>query len=39
MARSPQLTFLLDKIGKEQAENDHANKVVPILKVRILHTW
>jgi hypothetical protein len=27
---------LPDKIGKEQAENDYANKVVPILKVRAL---
>ncbi|KAH9083935.1 SET domain-containing protein [Lactarius deliciosus] len=27
-------TAVLDKIGKEQAENDYANKVVPILKSR-----
>ncbi|KAF8264796.1 SET domain-containing protein [Lactarius quietus] len=28
-------TAILDKIGKEQAENDYANKVVPILKSRM----
>jgi SET domain-containing protein 6 len=28
-------TAVLDKIGKEQAENDYANKVVPILKIRM----
>jgi N-lysine methyltransferase SETD6 len=26
----------VDKIGKEQAENDYANKVVPLLQVRAL---
>lgn len=34
----PQVEVLSDKIGKEQAENDYTNKVVPILKVRVLQT-
>jgi SET domain-containing protein 6 len=30
------VTLYIDKIGKEQAENDYSNKVVPLLRVRAL---
>ena len=29
-------TLIVDKIGKDQAENDYFIKVVPMLKVRFL---
>ena len=28
------MLYIIDKIGKEQAENDYLDKVVPLLKVR-----
>lgn len=36
MAIACELKVLPDKIGKEQAENDYANKVAPLLRVRAL---
>jgi hypothetical protein len=28
------MLYIVDKIGKDQAENDYLDKVVPLLKVR-----